>query len=83
MNSFIKYIILVWLAFCAVFIWVGCAIIGFCLTISNLAFMYHVTPFIGLAGVICIIHTGVRVYRSNPADYLESKWQSVVSMLRK
>lgn len=83
MNIIIKTVIISWLAFCAAFIWIGCALIGFVLTISNYAFMYNVTPFIGLTSAICIIMIGMRVYRSNPERWLESKWQSVGLMLRK
>lgn len=73
MNTLLKVIILLWLGFSATFIWVGCAMIGLFLFISNFAFMYHVTPFIGLAGAICIINCGIRVYKSNPFDYIELK----------
>lgn len=83
MNIIIKTVIISWLAFCAALIWIGCALIGFVLTISNYAFMYNVTPFIGLTSAICIILLARRVYRSNPLEYLRNKWQSVVSMLKR
>lgn len=71
MNKLLKTLIMVWLAFCAIFIWLACAIAGFALLLDpSLSFMYSITPLIGLTSSICIILMMVRVYRSNPASYI-------------
>ncbi len=71
MNKLIKTITIVWLGMSAIFVWLGCALLGFMSTfIGNLSWMVNVTPFIGLACVICIINCMMRVYKSNPTDYI-------------
>jgi hypothetical protein len=72
MNKLIKTITIVWLGMSAIFVWLGCALLGFMSTfIGNMSLMFNVTPFIGLACVICIINCMMRVYKSNPLAYFE------------
>lgn len=73
MNIILKTIIMVWLAFCAIFIWVTLAICGFIFAFTEFQFIYSVTPFIGLTIVIGIIRYMVRVYNSDPMAYIDSK----------
>lgn len=79
MNKLLKVLIMIWLGLSASFIWIGCAILGFMSTfIGNMQWLYDVTPFIGLAGVICIINCMIRVYKSNPYDYIVSGLRSLL-----
>lgn len=72
MNMLIKILTMLWLAISAIFIWLGCALLGFMSTfIGNISWMVNVTPFIGLACVICIIYCMVRVYKSNPVEFFK------------
>ena len=74
MNALIKTALICFLAISALFIWITCILAGFCLSFtSNFAFMYDITPFIGLVGVICIIRAIISVYTSNPIGYLNGK----------
>jgi len=78
MNQFIKIVTFMWLMFCALFVWVGIGLIGLFLSFTNIAFMYNVTPFIGLAAAVCIIKCAMYVLlKSNPMVYFEEKANKV------
>ena len=79
MNQFIKITIFIWLMLCAFFTWIGIAIVGFCFIFTtNASFMYSITPFIGLAAVICIMKCAMYVLlKSNPIAYFEEKVNKV------
>lgn len=73
MNIVIKTIAIIWLGLCAIAMWFGCAMLGFVTLFSNMSFMYNVTPFIGITCVICIMLMIIRIYKSNPMEYLFGK----------
>ena len=73
MNTVIKVLAIAWLVICSIFVWFGCMIIGFASLFTSLAFIYHVTPLIGLTCVICIIRTIMSVYKSDPVGYVNDK----------
>ena len=73
MNNLIKIILFVWLLGCALFVWVGVAVIGLCLAFTNLSFITAFTPFIGLSVVICIIKCAMLLLKSNPSTYVDAK----------
>lgn len=77
MNKLYRILIYMWLAVCSLFIWFGCAALGFVLCFSDLYFMYNVSPLIGLTGVICIILFGMRVSKWMPADYVHNKLEKL------
>jgi len=78
MNQLIKSFVFVCLLVSALFVWLAVMLAGFCLSFTNLVFMYNVTPFIGLAVVICIIKCAMYVLlKSNPMAYFEEKVNKV------
>ena len=84
MNNFIKFVVFLYLLGCAVFVWVGVAFIGFCFSFtSNMAYMFNITPFIGLAAAICIIKCAMYVLlKSNPMAYFEEKVNKIGAWLK-
>lgn len=84
MNQFIKLVIFCWLMFCALFVWVGMAMVGFFFAFTNWSVLYSITPFIGFSAAICIIKCAMYVLlKSNPVAYLDSKITWVENMFGK
>lgn len=73
-NMIVKPILFVWLMFCALAAWIGCAVTGFIFAFSNYAFMYKVTPWFGLTIAICMFKCAMFVKRSNPEAYFGEKY---------
>ena len=79
MKMLIKLII-----FCALFVWVGMAIVGFFFAFTNWAFLYNVTPFVGLFSVICIIKCAMYVLlKSDPIAYMNDKYDRIEALIGK
>lgn len=84
MNAFLKLLIFCILMFCAIFVWVGMAIVGFFFAFTNWSFIYNVTPFVGLVAVICIIKCAMYVLlKSNPVAYMEDKFDRIEAFFGK
>lgn len=66
MSFIIKSIALIWLTFCILVSWVGCALVGFIFAFSDYHFVTNVIPLIGLTIVACFIKCGVSVLKYNP-----------------
>ena len=84
MNQLIKLVIFCWLMFCALFVWVGMAMVGFFFAFTKWNDLYSITPFIGLSAVICIIKMAFYVLlKSNPVAYMKEKFDRFEAMIGK
>lgn len=84
MNQFIKLVIFCWLMFCALFVWVGMAMVGFFFAFTKWSVIYSITPLIGLTAVICIIKMAFYVLlKSNPLAYYMEKVDKFEALIGK
>ena len=84
MNEFIKLIIFIWLMICALFVWIGMAMVGFFFAFTNWSILYSITPFVGVTAAICIIKCAMYVLlKSNPVAYISEKVDKFEALIGK
>lgn len=70
MNLLIKTLTLIWLTAALICSYIGCMFFGFASLFSEAPWIYKVSPYCGFTIAICTIMAMIRVYKSNPKQYV-------------